>query len=740
MANDGEASFSAETPRGAGGKLRRKPARKAPATPYSRPAQNQSQRRWISRIVDPAYRILSGGATRILPYFFSRENAAPALPASDAQEQYHQDKSQIDLKDNVDDGNLTPGSNNLVPISTNVGGPRIKEKGEHACFDISAQAKGKTTSNDDGGISELERLMEGRKFSRDEVDRLLEIISSRAVDLPDAGKEKKNVGMPLDEEAKNFGVSLQMRKETISDKETKNDLWAVSTHLTKPIVPDEVGLSPVELAKAYMGGQTPTLGSKGLLSMDERDNFDGDIFSAKPSIASPSCKPSTCWPGAKSTEQYGFGTPQSQRERFGLHNLPRTPYSRTILSKSKSKFMQLQDDSSKRLNIFQSPSQHMQTPYGQLTQSKGINADRGSFGPSRRLRQNATTASRMSPYSRPPTGTPQLENSEGFFPAIKKSTEAGGPGSSLRSQSTYAKHKRSEIGTPTVPPHSSQIARTILEHLERNQPTPKDKSAELKLATSWRKSQPLDGAEKSSLNGNNVDKDGSAAALNSDKGIFLPNNLPSSIPRPISGTTSSKVENARNKTATALNGAFRGIQAANSGGSALLFGFGEPKDSNTKSKHEEDTAKAVPFPLVLEAPSLPKPASHSPGTKPVLPALSVAKPIQRWAVSSDPSSGFTFPVSSSSGASSEPPTPSILPSSPPTTASANEKKKDDDEIPEYSFGNIRSSPYLDFSVPFTSDASSVLEDDSFSDLKFTFGSENEQRVSFGSVGNDAVCC
>lgn len=96
MATQGEASFSAAataTPsspaRGVGGKLKRQSARRLSKTPYARPPENQVQRRpWISRIVDPAYRIISGGATRILPYFFSNPNSAPALTAPDDEDQH----------------------------------------------------------------------------------------------------------------------------------------------------------------------------------------------------------------------------------------------------------------------------------------------------------------------------------------------------------------------------------------------------------------------------------------------------------------------------------------------------------------------------------------------------------------------------------------------------------------------------------------------------------------------------
>jgi hypothetical protein len=98
MATQGEATFSAAATTtssyptgGVGGKLKRQSARRHAATPYSRPTQNQVQRRpWISRIVDPAYRIISGGATRILPYFFSNAASAPALAAPPEDQNQHQ--------------------------------------------------------------------------------------------------------------------------------------------------------------------------------------------------------------------------------------------------------------------------------------------------------------------------------------------------------------------------------------------------------------------------------------------------------------------------------------------------------------------------------------------------------------------------------------------------------------------------------------------------------------------------
>ena len=102
---------------------------------------------------------------------------------------------------------------------------------------------------------------------------------------------------------------------------------------------DEVCASPVEIAKAYMGSRTIETGnfSKGSVPKDDRSLLYGSEFATKPFIPSPTPKPSAYWPGSMVQDQRDYLTPQTHRGRYGLHNFPRTPYSRTIFSKSKSK-------------------------------------------------------------------------------------------------------------------------------------------------------------------------------------------------------------------------------------------------------------------------------------------------------------------------------------------------------------------------------------------------------------------
>lgn len=74
---------------GVGGKVRKPTLRKPPPTPYARPEQSQPQRRWLSKLVDPAYRLITGGATRLLPYLFSKSLPSSALPSSGDEDQGH---------------------------------------------------------------------------------------------------------------------------------------------------------------------------------------------------------------------------------------------------------------------------------------------------------------------------------------------------------------------------------------------------------------------------------------------------------------------------------------------------------------------------------------------------------------------------------------------------------------------------------------------------------------------------
>lgn len=99
-------------------------------------------------------------------------------------------------------------------------------------------------------------------------------------------------------------------------------------------------------------------------------------------------------------------------------------------------------------------------------------------------------SSRRPAYTASPNGPSQKESSdvhEGFLPVVTKSLEPGGTSYTHKFNSIDDnKQQGIGVGVPTVHMHTSLMARKILEHIDRNPPTPKEKSAELKLATKWK--------------------------------------------------------------------------------------------------------------------------------------------------------------------------------------------------------------------------------------------------------------
>ncbi|XWS70708.1 hypothetical protein CRYUN_Cryun03dG0070600 [Craigia yunnanensis] len=706
------------TERGAGGKLRRQPPRRQPATPYARPQKNQSLRgRLLIKLIEPAYRLIAGGATRIFSSLFSKPLTSDSLPLPEPQTYVNLDE-HIEERANGED--QTCSSIFGVSKTTDTSGTT---DGSKAVFDFAENRKGNRGDINDDGLSEIEKLMKGKTFSRDEINHLIGIINARAVDVPKVDQESKDLILSAGG-SKGPIVAQNPRRQTEDKQDDLNKaVWNLATPLSKPTLQDEIGSSPIEIAKAYMASQTSevNLGSESIISKDEGLKMLGDDFASEPFVLLPSPNPSSCWLGSLVQEQHGYLTPQSQRGRFGLHNIPRTPYSRSIYSKSKSKLALVRDEGNGFPNGSFSPLWHSQTPvYGQL-KSNIVDDGHGSVGSIRRIRHKGTaeTPSRESVYSH--------SSLNGPFPNL----EQGGTSRTSVFQSLDG-NRSSEMGIPPVHPHSSQMARTILEHLERNLATPKEKSDELKIATSWKRSQ-SSGANAAISKGHNglpylgldssISRDQinnrSPAQWNEDRGNSFS----------VASPESTIVAKNMNKTTSAsdLKVDSTVTMFGNNAGSSL--DFGKTQDSQIKTA-QKDLSKVTDA-TVPEG--LQKPSSNSLGNKPVLASISVSKRAQRWMFTSDNSSGFTFPVSASSVVSSEPSTPSIMPL---LSGSSVHQTKEEHTGPSYSFGSNRSFPAPVFSFPSTSSALNHVD---ASDITFNFGSDSSSRIYFNSIGKNTIC-
>lgn len=720
---------------GVGGKVRKPTSRKPPPTPYARPVHDQSQRRWLSKLVDPAYRLITGGATRLLPYLFSKPLPSNALPSPGNVDQ---DKVEAEVEDNVS-GEEEP-HNQRVPTLFGLPGPSGEANISENNFDFNGRKKDRENDALAGNRKfDVEKWIQEKTFSRDEVSRLLEILQSRALEPSNTLVGNTFSPQTIEKQVEQPSVAnrvLKMSREGKQEDLERATLGNLTPHPHSSKLSD-IGASPVDIARAYMSNRKS---EPGLLSEkipdDERASLHGDHQMSKPFIPSMSPNPSTCWPGAMSESQRGYLTPRSQRGgRFGLHTFPRTPYSRNIFSKSKSKLTQLQGDTQKFVNTPSPLWQQSRTPAYSLMPSNNDPLDEatGSVGPIRRLRHKASavTNSRRSAYFYP-NRQPEMKvensnTSEGILPDMKKNLEFEGASTIPLSQS--AVNNSSDSSPLMVRPQSSQVARTILEHITRNPPTPKEKTEELKRAIQWKKTsssnvQTVKPNETSNLaveldshqKSNQVDQN--CNPQSSEKGKTMSMILP-------------KESSGRNSDA------------------AIQNPFG-PKFrlSNAEPKHKDDAGlnvgsslpkvvpKTVPVPALGSKMGAQMKPSPSLGGKPVFTSITINKPESKWTFSSDSGSAFTFPVSgASSGMLSEPPTPSIFPS---TSLGGSQPLllKPETPIPSYSFGSKKSSRTLIFSFPSTNSDKILTE----ASIKFSFGSKDHTRLSFSSVGKDAVCC
>ncbi|XP_038879645.1 nuclear pore complex protein NUP1 isoform X2 [Benincasa hispida] len=721
---------------GVGGKVRKPTTRKPPPTPYARPLHNQSQRRWLSKLVDPAYRLITDGATRLLPYLFLKPLPSNALPSPGDVDQ---DKVEAEVEDNVS-GEEEPHN---PEVSTLVGspGPSGEANRSENNSDFNGCQKDRVNDTLAGNRTfDVEKWIQEKTFSRDEVSNLLEILQSRA--LEPSSKVEDNTFPPrsIEKQVEQPSAANRVLKMPCEGKQEdlERAMWGNLTPHPHSSKLSDVGASPVDIARAYMSNRKY---EPGLLSDkipdDERGLLHGDHQISKPCIPSMSPNPSTCWPGAMSESQRGYLTPRGQRGgRFGLHSFPRTPYSRSIFSKSKSKLTHLQGDAQKFVNTPSPLWQQSRTPAHSLMTSNNDPLDEtiGSTGPIHRLRHTASavTNSRRSAYFYP-NRQPEMKvensnTSEGILPDMKKNLELGG--ASIIPLSKSVVNNSSESSPLTVRPQSSQVARTILEHITRNPPTPKEKTEELKRAIEWKKTPSSNVQTVKSNEASNL----TAELYSHQKSNKVDQNCHPQLTD--KGETMS--------TILPKESAGRNYDGAIQNPSGLKFRL-----SNAESKYKDDAGlnigssspkvapKTVPVPaLGSEVGTQIKP-SPSLGGKPVFPSITINKPESKWAFSSDSGSAFTFPVSgASSGMLSEPPTPSIFPS---TSLGGSQPLllKPETPVPSYSFGSKKSSRTLVFSFPSTN--SDTISNET-SNIKFSFGSNDHTRLHFGSVGKDAVCC
>ncbi|KAJ8649610.1 hypothetical protein MRB53_002633 [Persea americana] len=552
MANE-YAAAAASYEGGAGGKIRRRLPRRT--TPYDRPPtalrnpSTDGRSSWLSKLVDPASRIISGSAARLFSSVFRKRLTGP--------------HSASEM--NSEPGHELPKDTCITP-STEQGQGSIKGDDPSKIFD-------------DHGINELGQLLKQKTFTRVEFDHLSELLRSRTVDLfagnqniitePSTSRvattcvSQENTTISPEDVEEEAGSPAELAKaymgtglskvspplclqsgNIIGPSSLKSPNLPFATisssrlsglsengHMTQTLrsrsalykmsrspysrgvepadngyagpstpshwprtnemlstgkqdVEEEAG-SPVELAKAYMGKRSSKV-SPPLRLRSQTSREDATLLNSVPSLLKSSNMPFATRSSGLSENGHLIQTP---RGRSALYKMARSPYFRGVEPTDNGYAVPSTPSQWPRTNEMLSTGKQLLK-----RRSSVLDDDFGSVGPIRRIRQKS---SMMSPSK------DRNVNSVPLLPLLSDSTCVSKSSIQKLHPLVEPKHydlnpqaaengnvKISNASFPAVPPQSSEMARNILEQLDKLVPSPKEKSSELKLVMA-RENPPL---------------------------------------------------------------------------------------------------------------------------------------------------------------------------------------------------------------------------------------------------------
>ncbi|XP_068342802.1 nuclear pore complex protein NUP1-like isoform X2 [Pyrus communis] len=442
---------------GAGGKFRKTPFRRTTqATPYDRPPttlRNPSAANdgWLSKLVDPAQRLISNSAHRLFSSVFRKRLPPPQSPSTGVNH-------EANMKEKEE-------------VTMDLSG--VLRSTIDQCSDPSHPS----TTDDGGKLTDLEQILEQKTFTRSEIDRLTALLHSRTVGMPIENLEKRSEGIPS-KSAVSHDRKEEFPKTPLLDKNGIDSRLASNPVVSTSVLDEDVA-SPAELAKAYMGSRPSKVSPSMLGLRSQTHHEDSPILS---SVPFPSKSPMMSLvprnSGSEWAPQNGFVTPRS-RGRSAIYSMARMPYSRvhtTSTFKGAGSTFNAYGGASSSQSVWEH-SQPSGSKQGALKRRFSVlDSDIGSVGPIRRIRQK-----------------PNLLSSRGLSSPVSSTTILGATISSESAQNLWKplslgepKHKAlSENGDnagpstsfSTVPSKSSEMASKILEQLDKLV-SPKEKSSE----------------------------------------------------------------------------------------------------------------------------------------------------------------------------------------------------------------------------------------------------------------------
>ncbi|XP_061359498.1 nuclear pore complex protein NUP1-like [Gastrolobium bilobum] len=447
---------------GTGGKFRKRPFRRNQTTTYDRPPtslRNPNRNDgWLSKLVDPAHRLITYSAHSLFSSLF-RKRLPPPPPSSEREQEarlnHHEEATFIDNSCGKQQGAVGEGD---VQINC----------------------------SNEGGITELEKLLKQKTFSRSEIDHLTALMRSRTVDAPVREEEKKKE-MDPSEPMLPCEQMEEYPKTPALENGIENRL-VVTPHVTSSVPIEDVA-SPVELAKAYMGSRPSKVSSSMLGVQNHVLREDPTLLKCEnfpPKSPIMSIVPKATRHAA--VHENSFVTARS-RDRSAIYIMGRTPYARIFpASTLKGGGLAVEGELSSSTRSALDHDMLSGPNKGTLKRrSSALDNGVGSFGPIRQIRHKSNLLySKGSSLPLSGSSLSVARSGVDIYAAQQPSSSMQKP---LVLDEVKRSHTKSEenvdntipsMSYSPLPSKSSEMTSKILHQLD-NLVSPNEKSSELRL-------------------------------------------------------------------------------------------------------------------------------------------------------------------------------------------------------------------------------------------------------------------
>ncbi|XP_019461149.1 PREDICTED: nuclear pore complex protein NUP1-like isoform X3 [Lupinus angustifolius] len=460
---------------GTGGKFRKRPFRRTQTTPYDRPStsltipngdNNINNNGWFSKVVNPAHKLITYSARSIFSSLFRKR-----LPPQS------QSQSPSETEQEVRNNHLEESA--FKQVSINSSGKKQVTFGN-------GESDAQINCSDGGGLTELEKLLRQKTFTRSEIDHLTALMRSRTVDTPIREEEKRTEVVPskpmLFSERKDEDPKTPIVENRIEDR------LPLTPYVTSSVPIEDVA-SPAELAKAYMGSRPSKVSSSifGVRSPAAREDPAFLKSNDNLRLSSPimSIVPSTV--KHIGVHENGYATART-RGRSAIYSMARTPYARIYPTSTFKRIGHaVEGEPSSSTHSTMDQDMLYGSKQGSVKRrSSALDNDVGSVGPIRRIRHKANLYSKG--LGLPPSGSSLSIARSGLGVGAAQQ-----PSSSMRKPIMWDEVKHSHMDLPEenvedtrpsksgpLPSKSSEMASKILQQLDK-MVSPKEKSSESRL-------------------------------------------------------------------------------------------------------------------------------------------------------------------------------------------------------------------------------------------------------------------